>query len=132
MSLLLITVGTGAVQLNGGYVENRSFDSPVVSTITFDKDGFITDLTDGDPKWYATPTTNVGADYEIFVTRTAGPLPTGTMDTWTSLATDQSWSVTQTTVDEKDTTIQVQIRNLAGNVMASNSYQLIAEVQSDV
>lgn len=132
MSLLLITVGTGAVQLNGGYVENRSFDSPVVSTITFDKDGFITDLTDGDPKWYATPTTNVGADYEIYVTRTAGPLPTGTMDTWTSLATDQTWTITQTTVGEKETALLVEIRNLSGNVMAENTYILIAEVQSDV
>lgn len=132
MSILLVTVGTGAVQLSGGAVENRSFDSPVTSAITFDKDGFITDLSYGDPKWYASPTTDIGASYEIFATRTAGPLPTGTMDAWTSLATNQTWSVMQTTVGEKDTMMLVKIRNLSGNIMAENYYQLIAEVQSDV
>lgn len=133
MSILLSIVSAGAVQLSGGYVENRSFASPVISSISFGSNGLITDLTEGDPKWYGTaPVTAIGADYEIFVTRTSGPLPAGAMDTWTSLATDQAWSVTQTTVGEKETTLLVKIRNLSGNVMAENTFILIAEVQSDV
>lgn len=129
MSLLLAAIPTNIVSLSGGRAEVSDFSSPNTAQIDFNSDGTIAGLETGTDKWHAlAPLVAVGADYEIYVTRTAGTLPTGTMDTWLALSSNRSWSITQSGIGEKRSTILVKIRTTGGALVAEASYVLVAEV----
>ena len=129
MSLLLASVAQPLVSLAGGRCEESSFTLPVTTTLTFNTDGTISglDITTSN-KWFSlAPVVAVGNDYEIFATRTAGPLPTGTLDTWIALSSAVSWSVTQNTTGEKQTNLTIKIRKTAGAELAVGAYEIVAE-----
>ena len=129
MSLLLASTPVNIVSLSGGRAEVSDFTSPNTAQIDFNSDGTITGLETGADKWFAlAPSVGIGADYEIFAERTAGVLPTGTMDTWLALSSNRSWSVTQAGAGETSSTILVKIRTSSGGLLASASYDLFAEV----
>ena len=131
MSILLAAVAQNTVQLSYGRVEVFVFTAPANATITFNSNGTISGLTEGSTKWFnIAPQTGVGANYEIFVSRIAGSLPTGTMDTWLSLSAGQSWTLTQSAPGERLSTIRVQIRPNSGAAMAQADYDMSAEVYS--
>lgn len=129
MSLLLAAIPTNIVSLSSGRAEVSDFSSPNTAQIDFNSDGTITGLTSGIDKWFAlAPSVGAGANYEIYAERTAGTLPTGTMDTWLALSSNQSWSLTQSGTGEKRSTILVKIRTTGGALVAEASYVLVAEV----
>lgn len=129
MSLLLASIPVNIVSLSGGRAEVSDFTSPNTAQIDFNSDGTITGLETGTDNWFTlAPSVGIGADYEIFAERTAGALPTGTMDTWIALSSNRSWSVTQAGAGESSSTILVKIRTSSGGLLASASYDLFAEV----
>lgn len=131
MSILLAAVAQNTVQLSYGRVEDFVFTAPSNAIISFNSDGTISGLDEGSPKWFnIAPQTGVGANYEIFVSRIAGSLPTGTMDTWLSLSAGQAWTLTQSAAGERLSTIRVQIRPNSGSTMAQADYDMSAEVYS--
>lgn len=130
MSLLLSAVAANIVSLSIGSAEASDFSSPNTAQLSFESNGTITGLTTfTSDKWYLlAPITAIGNDYEIFATRTAGVLPSGTLDTWIPLSSAVSWSLTQTGIGEKMSTLTIKIRTLGGAVLAEGSYVIIAEV----
>lgn len=129
MSILLAAIAQSPVQLSYGRATTRGFADPAVTTIQFDSDGLIYGLANGLDKWFTlAPTVGAGAGYEIYATRTAGSLPTGTMDTWLPLSASQSWVLTQTGVGAKTSTLLIKIRTTSGAVLAQANFDMTAEV----
>lgn len=132
MSLLLASVPQNTVVLEYSRCEAMGFSSPQAATAQFNSDGTISGVTDGLLKWFnIAPQTGVGASYEIFATRIAGSLPSGTMDTWLPLTSGQTWTLTQSAPGERLSTVTFKIR-LAGSgaVMAQANFDMSAEVYS--
>ncbi len=130
MSLLLASIAQPLVSLAGGRCEVSDFTSPNTATLTFETDGTISGLTTATSyNWFSlAPLAGVGGNYEIFATRTAGTLPTGTLDTWLPLTGAVGWQLTQSGVGEKRTTLTIKIRTTSGSELASASYVIVAEV----
>lgn len=72
------------------------------------------------------------ADYEVMLTVVSGTTPSGaTVGSWLSLASDRTWSLTQTIVGIKSGTYTIQIRHVSGSPSTSSAaggYAIEAEV----
>jgi hypothetical protein len=132
MSLLLASVPQDTVSLSRSSCSSAGFSSPQTATAQFNSNGTISGVTDGPLKWFnIAPQAGVGASYEIFATRIAGALPSGTMDTWLPLTSGQTWTLTQSATGEKLSTVTFKIRLAgSGSVMAQANFDMSAEVYS--
>jgi hypothetical protein len=67
------------------------------------------------------------SDFEIRATVTFGTTPTGNIGTWNNLATDRSWSLSQTVVGTKSAVLLIEI-GYAGQNVALDSATVTIDV----
>lgn len=102
----------------------------VPAGISFGSDGSYARYRFGVPihsSYWVTPQTNMG-DYEIRATLSSGDTPVGTLNSWTSLATTQEWTLTEGTLDATSTCdLLIEIRWTGNNVVQDTAtYTLTA------
>lgn len=132
----VLAVGTGGgggsgpfltrfVSLN--YLIAASSSSDV--TLTANTDGTLTVLgngnaTDGDitpdPGWYSPTTTAIGSSYQIRITPTSGSFSTGTVNTWLTISSARTWTVSTTSIKAVVFTIEIRAGS-SGSVIASTT-----------
>lgn len=127
--------GAGApsetVSLSGGTVAHLVFDpSNATASLSFQTNGNVsntgTDLAD----WLDPLRSGAGSDYEIWVGTVTGDNWSGpTKNTWHSLSSARTWTLSQTVVGSASGTATIKIRDAATQTeQASASYTLTATV----
>lgn len=123
--------GSGSVTLNNVSVEDQNTGANSSAGWRIDSDGLTYQIYQGvdsaDYAWTSDPVAN----YEVRATKTAGSNPTGSsLATWLSCASDQTWTVTDTTANDivVYSYLTIEVRDAATlEVKASCSVNLIAE-----
>ena len=139
--LAMITTTAGATSPSTITLNNAAVYAVAVAPataeagVTVDSDGFFYFIENGAStqlfQW-CNPAGNA-AQYESYATLVDnfGILTAGTLDTWQSLGTDRSWTVTRSGVGIGYATITIGIRAIAGgDILASGTYELNASVES--
>lgn len=139
--LAMITTTAGATSPSTITLNNAAVYAVAVSPstaeagVTVDSDGFFYFIENGSStqlfQW-CNPAANANL-YESYATLVdgSGGLTSGTLDTWQSLGTDRSWTVTRAGVGIAYSTITIGIRAIAGgDILASGTYELNASVES--
>lgn len=68
-----------------------------------------------------------GAAYECRATLLSGTSPSGTLNTWLSLTSDRSWSLSRSTIGTTTCTLTIEIRRASdGTVLTSQSVTITA------
>lgn len=75
------------------------------------------------PGYYSPTTAAIGSNYQIRVTPTAGSFSTGTVNSWLTVSSARTWTVTTTSF--KDVTFTIEIRDSSGTVLATTTGNLI-------
>lgn len=60
-------------------------------------------------------------NYEIYVSKTSGDTPTGTLNTWLNLGTTRDWTLTATAGNFKTCVLAVQIRDTATSTVQATA-----------
>lgn len=132
MSLLLASIAQGTVSLTAGASRAFEFVAPATATLQFNTDGTITGLTDGDPKWYNTaPVASVGDNYELKASMVSGIPVSGTLNTWLPLTSNVAFYQVQNVAGSRSSDVKIEIRFAGGNIMATQTFEMSAEVYSD-
>ena len=114
------------------YTAESTYPDPATVTLYFDDDGSILAT---NPLAVGTGTWITGAfdpaDYDLYVTPTAGTFSTGTINSNQSLSTFRQYTVTRTSLGSKSCTATYQIRATGtSTVLASGEITLTATVSS--
>jgi len=98
-------------------------------TLTANTNGTLTvsgngNIVDGgitpDPGWYSPTTTAIGSSYQIRITPTAGSFTTGTVNTWLTISSTRTWTVSTTSDASVNFTIELRTTT-STTVLASTS-----------
>ena len=106
----------GVVTMSNITVNDITDVSPAEAIINYNSNGSIsTSPGSTGNQWFSSIVTGIGVNYEIYVSRTDGTVPSGTLNTWLSLSSNQQWSISDTTpsVAAVSSIIQVSIRDAA-------------------
>src|SRR5512135_2348874 len=82
---------------------------------------------DAGTNWYTPTTGGAGSGYYVRATLSSGSTPSGTLNTWLSLSTAQSWSVTDSSGSGTGCTLTLQISADQVTVLATGTFTLYAE-----
>ena len=79
-----------------------------------------------DEQWNSQPGTV--SSYEIYVSKTSGTTPSGTLNTWLNLGTTRDWVLTAAAGNSSDCVLAVQIRDVAtATVRATATITLLSD-----
>jgi len=77
-----------------------------------------------DPGWYSPTTTAIGSSYQIRITPTSGSFSTGTVNTWLTMSTNRTWTLSTTsfatvsfTIGIRSTTSTTVLASTTGNTI---------------
>ena len=133
MSILLAAfaaIGGDQIALSNVSVSSIGAGSQT-ATYTLESDGDVMSdssifgpVDEGD---WITPKANAPSDYEARATLDSGDTPTGTLGSWLALTSNRAWSLTQSTVGNKQAILTIEIRKGSGATLASATITLEAE-----
>jgi hypothetical protein len=129
-----------AVVLTPATFTNFQYTSNTVETLTFDNTGTLSDTAAGvvAGQWINMRPVDLAtaSSYDIFVTHTGGPAPTGSaLSTWLNLGTTRSWSTQVIYVggfSQVTTNITVQIRNASTLAVVATAAMVLVAQTDDV
>jgi hypothetical protein len=129
----MIGAGESGVFLTRFSSSNFSFGYSSDVTVTANTNGTLTVVGNGNifigtitpnPGYYSPTTAAIGSNYQIRITPTAGSFSTGTVNSWLTISSARTWTVS--TNFTKSVTFTIEIRNTAsGTVLATTALNQI-------
>lgn len=119
---------------SGNVVDFETQPTDARAEVFFNRDGTVTSDPVGDinSTWISPNSSTVGDNYEIYVADSGADVPTGTLDTWVALSSNQSWYLLETGVGTQSCTLTISIRRTGGSTLDTNTINLDATVDSGV
>lgn len=101
----------------GGGNSNVSMVANTDGTLTVTGNGSGT--ISSNPGYYSPTTGAIGSNYQIRITPTSGSFSTGTVNTWLTVSSTRTWTVS--TTSSKIVSFTIEIRDSAGTVLATTT-----------
>lgn len=118
MTMMLMGVG-GSVQLKGASAQRIGAGS---ASLQFASDGSVTATNSSPAPWYSSPTPGVGNQWWVRATLKSGVNPSsGTLGTWLSLATAQTWTNTVSAPNARFSQLRIELSNDGGTTVVLDS-----------